>query len=558
MKKYLSMICALLTLTAFTSCGDSNSSSDGSEVSENSISDSVAEDTTEEETESETEQETTTKKQVYDLDLNIDFNIASLSIPSFCKIQDKSEDDTQAHLRFSWEDDKYHQIIFYFYKDTKQYLKEKFDKNNITDTFVISENEYMIDPDAYSSTTIFFTNKVASGRIHYNDEDEELVKQIIETIKFKTAGIKTTETKKTDIKVNARIGDIVFKIPDGYEKKNNASDESMEAVTYKYDNGDMINIAKQSGVSQFEWDTIDEESKKAVFEAFITSALSNYFDKVGDLETITIGGTFAVKQNAVYSGTTIPLTSYAFVYGDNLYLFMFTNMTDTQKEVIDSIEFSEIWQSGSTDKETTTEKVTEKEEVTEPSIIETTSSFEPFTISGTGSTVIKDINIPAEFVVYSAAHNGTSNFIAHFYDCNDRRESLVNEIGNYSCTQIFDATDIDASSSGMIEIDADGDWSITFSPVKSVISSETSTSFSGYGANITGAFLSTGNMACTVSHDGSSNFIVHAYELTEDGDRRPVANEIGEYNGQCVIKTKKDTLYFFNVYADGNWTIDVE
>ena len=110
----------------------------------------------------------------------------------------------------------------------------------------------------------------------------------------------------------------------------------------------------------------------------------------------------------------------------------------------------------------------------------------------------------------------------------------------------------------MIVVKADGDWSITFSPVKAVVSSETSTSFSGYGANITGAFQSTGNMVCTVSHDGSSNFIVRAYELSESGDKQPVANEIGEYNGQSIIRTKKDTLYFFCVDADGNWTIDVE
>lgn len=57
MKKYLSMICALITLTAFTSCGDSNSSSDSSEVSESSISDSIVEGTTEEETKSETSKE---------------------------------------------------------------------------------------------------------------------------------------------------------------------------------------------------------------------------------------------------------------------------------------------------------------------------------------------------------------------------------------------------------------------------------------------------------------------------------------------------------------------
>lgn len=53
MKKYLSIICVLLTLTAFASCGDSTSSSDSSEVTESSISET----TTDKETEPETSAE---------------------------------------------------------------------------------------------------------------------------------------------------------------------------------------------------------------------------------------------------------------------------------------------------------------------------------------------------------------------------------------------------------------------------------------------------------------------------------------------------------------------
>lgn len=365
----------------------------------------------------------------------------------------------------------------------------------------------------------------------------------------------TTTTKKTEpaatIKVKNKkftFEDLSFELPENCEVE-----EETNNTLYTFEDFSFISMVKQSGASEFDLYNSDDSLKQLMFETMISSMIdSGGLEKSGEAGTTNINGEFALKQEAKMYGEFSHVSIYAFVYGDNMYVICFTSMGeegtqayDTQDKIIKSISFSE-------DTKTATNKPTE------PPAIKSTNSFEPFTISGNGSTVISDIDIPAEFIVYSATHNGESNFIAHFYDCNDGRESLVNEIGNYSCTQVLDATDIDDSSSGMVEVDADGDWSITFSPVKTVVNTETSTSFSGYGADITGAFKSTGNMICTVSHDGSSNFVVHAYELTEDGDREPVANEIGEYNGQCVIRTKKDTLYFFNVEADGNWTINVE
>ncbi|MDE6424532.1 MAG: hypothetical protein K2K89_00070, partial [Ruminococcus sp.] len=150
MKKYLSIICIFLTLSAFASCGDSNSNSDSSKVTESSISETVTETTTEETTEATTEKETeaTTQKQVYDLDSDIDFNIVSLSVPSFCDIK-HDEDDNRVYLTLYWKEDKNHDIRFYFYRDPKRYEKDKFNKNNITDIFTINGNEYMVDPDSY-------------------------------------------------------------------------------------------------------------------------------------------------------------------------------------------------------------------------------------------------------------------------------------------------------------------------------------------------------------------------------------------------------------------------
>ncbi len=565
MKKYLTIICVLLSLTAFSSCGDNNSSNN-SEMPESSISETVTETTTAVTTETTTEKETetTTQKQVYDLDSDIEFDNVSLSIPSFCEIKSKDENDTFAYLHISWQEDKKHEIMFHFYRDPERYKREKFDEDNIINTFTINGNEYMVDPDAYIPTTIFFTNEVASGRIHYKDKDEELVKQIIETIKFNTEKVETTiqnTSETTELNKQYTFGELSFKIPDNCEVTDNGDN-----ITISFSDHSIIQIASTDTTKEI--CSSADSDKELLLDAILNSFMSGgSFEATSEYSKTDVKGFFAITQEATYL-SLYDCTLYCFFSENSAYILTFAKSQlleakeayDLQHEIINSFKFESVNTKESITTEETTEPVTETptEKITEPLVIETVNSFETFTISGTGSTVIQDVNIPAEFVVYSAVHNGTSNFIAHFYDCNDKREPLVNEIGNYSCTQIFNATHIDDSSSGMVEVNADGDWSITFSPVKAVVSNETSTSFSGYGANITGAFLSTGNMVCTVSHDGSSNFIVHAYELSENGDKQPVANEIGEYNGQSIIRTKKDTLYFFNVDADGNWTINVE
>lgn len=502
MKKYLSIICVLLTLTAFASCGESSSSSDSSEVPESSISETTTELTTENKTETAPDETATEELTVH----------TSTEKDDAVKVPDLYGMDFDEAIEK--------------YKDSFVILSDGREESELKQKSIISQN--------IESGTIYESNgdrlrihvKLSNGK-----KATPLHEQILDKT-YKSDGISfdyCSEWKEYDSNFWAPA----FTIENNFR------------IITRYQTGEFGGISNEKYIEQKKQE-FDEKNRP--YE-IITN--KNGYEIFSYLQTDFIKCFCCANGKAVF---TVEFKNYSEEYDDII------------SKIIDTIEIIPYGMSSpikvTTEKSNneTSEPIKEftTEKATEPSVIETANSFEPFTISGTGSTVVRDVNIPAEFVVYSAIHNGTSNFIAHFYDCNDRREFLVNEIGNYSCTQIFDATDIDDSSSGMIEVDADGDWSITFSPIKSVVSGETSTSFSGYGTDITGAFKSTGNMVCNISHDGSSNFIVRAYELTEDGDRQPVVNEIGEYNGQCIIKTKKDVLYLFNVDADGNWTIDVE
>lgn len=185
-------------------------------------------------------------------------------------------------------------------------------------------------------------------------------------------------------------------------------------------------------------------------------------------------------------------------------------------------------------------------------------SFDRFTLSGTGSKVIKDISLPPVICVVHQEHSGSRNFIVHYYGPSGNRSSLANEIGAVNSYQVFDAQRNGSTDGGMLEVEADGSWSITFIPLSEYISGDTKTSFSGHGDSVIGCFTSSGLTVCKGFHSGSSNFIVHVYEYSETGDKLPSAfNEIGYYSGEAVLRTEAGKKYFFNVIADGNWTLDV-
>ncbi|MBQ8922465.1 MAG: hypothetical protein IJ060_09970 [Oscillospiraceae bacterium] len=185
-------------------------------------------------------------------------------------------------------------------------------------------------------------------------------------------------------------------------------------------------------------------------------------------------------------------------------------------------------------------------------------SFEKFTLSGTGSKVISDITLPPVICIVHAEHSGRSNFIVHYYSESGDRSSLANEIGAVNSYQVFDAQKNKSADGGMLEVKADGRWSLTFIPLSEYVSGDEKTSFSGCGNSVIGCFTATGLTVCKGTHSGSSNFIVRIYEYSETGDRLTSAfNEIGYYNGETVLRTEAGKKYFFNVSADGSWTLDI-
>jgi hypothetical protein len=180
----------------------------------------------------------------------------------------------------------------------------------------------------------------------------------------------------------------------------------------------------------------------------------------------------------------------------------------------------------------------------------TPGSFAPFTVSGTGNDVI-DFQIPGDVpAVLDLTHNGTSNFIVWSLDSSFRTiDLLVNEIGGYQGQRMVQGGWVfQPEFVRHLDIDADGGWSVTASPMSAARSM--TTSLNGSGDEI--VRFQGGAPTLTSTHDGTSNFVIWGYE--SDGSIAGlIVNEIGAYSATDLIPSG---TRIFEITADGNWTLN--
>lgn len=182
--------------------------------------------------------------------------------------------------------------------------------------------------------------------------------------------------------------------------------------------------------------------------------------------------------------------------------------------------------------------------------------FETISVNGFGNRVITDIELPSVAMLVTAKHSmGDSNFWANYYDGDgNKSRAFVNEIGEYSGTVLFNNSGAE-SGSGIIEVEADGKWSLEFIAIPRAIQLDGSSNVRGHGCVATDAFEGNGRPnVIKFKHDGDSNFAVRI--ISDEGDNDLLVNEIGYYSGEKVFKLEKGTRYFLLVEADGNWSVD--
>lgn len=173
-------------------------------------------------------------------------------------------------------------------------------------------------------------------------------------------------------------------------------------------------------------------------------------------------------------------------------------------------------------------------------------TFAPITQTGKGDNIVA-LPAGAKAAIVTATHDGSRNFSLSILDASNAPtgDLLVNTIGAYTGTTAYGFNALGAGTN--IQITADGNWTLTISPVSAAPALATS----GTGD---GAFLYSGTAGkLTATHDGSRNFTISeetgkllAYGL--------LVNEIGPYSGTVPLSSGPSAIV---VGADGNWTLQV-
>jgi len=162
----------------------------------------------------------------------------------------------------------------------------------------------------------------------------------------------------------------------------------------------------------------------------------------------------------------------------------------------------------------------------------------------------------AGLVVATFSHNGRSNFIVHLLDSTGQTTVfLVNEIG---VVQGQSADGIRTAGNFVMDVDADGDWTVSLDQPHPTSAAGAPQSFAGRGNGIS-PFMQLGAGIITMrgTHDGRSNFIVHLRDLS-GSIAAFFFNEIGSVNASKSASLRSSGIYFVEIEADGNWTIAME
>ena len=178
--------------------------------------------------------------------------------------------------------------------------------------------------------------------------------------------------------------------------------------------------------------------------------------------------------------------------------------------------------------------------------------FNPIKLSGRGNKVPK-FTIPEDVPgTATIANRGSANFVVWSIGADGSTlDLLVNVIGNYSGTVIFDTGS--GEHSVAFKVESSGSWTITVKPIQAARLWDGVSKLTGRGDDV--VLLQepiVGLTTATITHSGSSNFAVWSYS---DSGRDLLVNEIGKFSGEIQLPPGMMLLV---INADGAWTVTPE
>ena len=163
--------------------------------------------------------------------------------------------------------------------------------------------------------------------------------------------------------------------------------------------------------------------------------------------------------------------------------------------------------------------------------------FAPITLAGSGSK-LATFTIPAgqdNFIVRGLAPDGSST------------DSLINTIGPYSGTRLFD---IDDQHTSAFDVQASGLWTITVEPPASARVWTGASPVSGTGDDVLQLSpTSAAHAVATFSYGGSGAFTVDGFSPSGDDG---LVSTIGPFHGQVPLL---EGTFLLEVQGVGSWSI---
>lgn len=177
-------------------------------------------------------------------------------------------------------------------------------------------------------------------------------------------------------------------------------------------------------------------------------------------------------------------------------------------------------------------------------------------VSGKGQMVSKKFPLQAGLVTFHATHGGSSNFVVYILDGTTGAEvtSIVNEIGKVDATK---AVQLRKSGTYAVQVQADGEWALTFEQPRPTEAPNGPQAYSGTGTSISPFFHSTGGLLVIGgTYQGNGRVAIRLRDANGVVVEQ-IANQVGSFTGSKGVRVTPG-IYFLELYGNGDWSVNVE
>lgn len=180
-------------------------------------------------------------------------------------------------------------------------------------------------------------------------------------------------------------------------------------------------------------------------------------------------------------------------------------------------------------------------------------NIEPIKLTGVGQETSK------KFKLEGSLYKITSNSPFLLADLLDSKgESLQNLIGEKDFWYTFDYQDNYLLNVSFTDENTRTPWEINIEPI-TINNNQAIDQFTGTSSKTTGMFnAKAGLKTIRATHSGKGSFIVNLYSEYATKQEITGYNAVGKFNGSKAVQFYTDGHYFFDIEADGDWSVEIE